>query len=541
MVGTNSDLILGASPSGIGSGIFNQEGSGGIAVLTDGSFGAVGSTINTSLATVGQNGGTSLTYTLSGPASGFDITNIVTYGGWSDGGRDQQAFTVSYSTVLNPASFTPIGTVSFNPTLPGSVPSAVRLTLSSTCGPLATNVAKIQFDFTNPGIENGYSGLAELGVFGSASAPIPLAPYITSDVVPVTGSDVVGSQVSFNAAFNGTAPISYQWQVINAGVTNNVPGATSPTLTLNNLQLTNSGSYQLQASNSVGVTYSSTNSFIVNPAPAANGNGVIVAPANQTGAGAFTPTWVVAPGSLIAGALPSSSGGGGSFTADPGEGGLPVLTDGALNLFGASVAGLATCGSGNGGHFITYTLSGSASGYNISSIVSYAGWADGGRDQQAYAVSYSTVASPGTFTPLAIANYNPSLPGSVPSADRVSIASATTAPIATSVAAVKFDFTNPAGENGYSGYAEFQLFGAAAGPVPPKLNAPKVVGGNLVVTGSGGTVGGTYKILTTTNAATPLSGWTTNSTGVFDSSGAFSNSLPISTSVSARFFLLKTP
>jgi hypothetical protein len=542
LIGTNNDLVLGTFPTGIGAGVYNGEGSGGIAILTDGRFGSVGGGVNVSLATVGQNAGRSLTYTLTGPASGFDITNIITYGGWNDGGRDQQAYTVSYSTVQAPAVFNTIATVSFNPSLPGSVPSSDRLLVSSPSGPIATNVAKIMFDFTNPGIENGYGGLAEIGVFGTASAAIPLAPYMVADILPVTGSDVVGSQVTFKASFNGTAPIAYQWQKVSGGVTNNIPGATGSTLTLNNLQLSDSGFYQLQAANSQGVSYSSTNAFTVNPVPAANGNGVIVSPANQSGNGAFTPTWSVASGSIITGMLPSSTGTGGSFTADPGEGGLPVLTDGALNLFGGSVAGLATCGSGNGGHSITYTLSGSASGYNLNSIISYGGWADGGRDQQAYTASYSTVANPTTFITIGVANYNPALPGSVPSADRVVFTSATTAPIATNVAMVKFNFLSPAGENGYSGYAEFQIFGSAAGPaLRPTIGSAHIVGGNFVLTGSGGSPGGTYSVLTSTNVGTALSTWTTNTSGTFNGAGGFSNSIPVSSSEPARFFLLKSP
>lgn len=539
IIGTNNDLIYGAFPSANGSGVFNQENSGGIGILTDGQFGSVGSGINSSLATVGQNAGTSLTYTLSGPASGFDITSITTYGGWSDGGRDQQAYTVSYSTVLAPDVFTPIATVSFNPSLPGSVPSADRIEISSSDGPIATNVSKIEFDFTNPGVENGYTGLAEIGVFGAASAPIPLAPYVTSDIVPLAGSDVVGSSVTFRASFNGTAPISYQWLEVNGGVTNIIPGATSSSLTLTNLQLSNSGFYQLQASNSVGVSYSSTNAFVVNPVPAPV-NGVIVSAANQTDNGSFTPTWPVAPGSLITGALPSSTGGG-SFTADPGEGGLPVLTDGQLDLFGGSVAGLATCGSGNGGHSIIYTLSNSPSGYNLTGIVSYAGWADGGRDQQAYTVSYSTVANPAAFNVIGVANFNPTLPASEPSADRVTFTSSSAAPIATNAYEVKFDFTNPAGENGYSGYAEFQIFGSAAGGSRPIVNSAHLVGSNLVLSGSGGTATGTYHVLTSTNIAAHLSTWTTNASGTFDGGGNFSNSIPVSTSEPARFFVIKTP
>ncbi len=541
-VSTNGDLIFGTAPTGVGTGVFNQEGSGGIAILTDGKFGSVGNGNNTSLATVGQNAGQSVTYALSGPASGFDITNIVTYGGWSDGGRDEQAYTVSYSTVLDPATFITIGTVDFNPgSVPG--PSAVRLTLSSSSGPLATNVARIKFDFTSPGVENGYIGLAEIGVFGAASAAIPLAPYITSDILPVTGSDVVGSQVNFTAAFNGTDPIYYQWQNITGGLTNDVSGATSPTLTLNNLQLTDSGSYQLRASNSVGVTYSSANTFTVNPVPDPV-NGVIVALANQTADGAFNPTWTVSPGSVIAGTLPSSTGAG-SFTQE-GTAGLPVLTDGLLNLFGGSVAGLATCGSGGGGHSITYTLTGSSGGYIVTNIVSYAGWADGGRDQQAYTVSYSTASAPTTFIALASVNFNPTMPDgsapTVPSADRVVIYSASADPVATNVAAVKFDFTGPAGENGYTGYAEFQIFGTAvSGPAAGVVNPVQVSNGNLILTGTGWTPNGTYSWLTSTNVALSTALWTTNMTGTFSGTGSFSNAIPIGVSEPARFFLLKTP
>lgn len=47
--------------------------------------------------------------------------------------------------------------------------------------------------------------------------------------------------------------------------------------------------------------------------------------------------------------------------------------------------------------------------------------------------------------------------------------------------------------------------------------------------------------LATDAAAAPLANWTTNLTGVFDVSGAFSNAIPINTSEPARFFRMKTP
>jgi autotransporter-associated beta strand protein len=76
---------------------------------------------------------------------------------------------------------------------------------------------------------------------------------------------------------------------------------------------------------------------------------------------------------------------------------------------------------------------------------------------------------------------------------------------------------------------------------PPIINHPVVSGGNLIVTGSGGAVGAGYVLLTSTNVATPLGSWTTNTTGNFDGSGNFSNAIPVNVATPVRFFLLRTP
>src|SRR5262249_39987660 len=93
----------------------------------------------------------------------------------------------------------------------------------------------------------------------STSAPATLtvnpavAPFVTQDTTPVPGNSAagvfayVGSTVSFTAAFGGT-PSVYLWQSNSV----NLPGATSTTLTLANVQLSASASYQLTATNSVG-------------------------------------------------------------------------------------------------------------------------------------------------------------------------------------------------------------------------------------------------------------------------------------------------
>lgn len=52
------------------------------------------------------------------------------------------------------------------------------------------------------------------------------APVLTTNTLPVTAVDVVGSDVKFIASFSSGLPISYQWQVIKNNTTNDIPGAT---------------------------------------------------------------------------------------------------------------------------------------------------------------------------------------------------------------------------------------------------------------------------------------------------------------------------
>lgn len=70
---------------------------------------------------------------------------------------------------------------------------------------MASNVAAVRFDFSTPTAKNGYQGYAELQLFGTPSAPQPMAPVVIRDTLPGGGSDVVGSQVAFTASFAGAA------------------------------------------------------------------------------------------------------------------------------------------------------------------------------------------------------------------------------------------------------------------------------------------------------------------------------------------------
>jgi hypothetical protein len=340
--------------------------------------------------------------------------------------------------------------------------------------------------------------------------------------------------------------LTYQWQKNGT----NVPGATATTLTIKNLQLSDSGSYNLVASTANGSASSTTNTFVVVPAPSPV-NGIVESPAIQASVGiGFIPTWPLSNSSLIAGKSPSSVGAG-NFAVWA-AGGTAALTDGTLQDIQGGIQMFAAAGTGgdNPGQSVTYTLTGSTTGYDLTNITVFGGWQDSGRDQQSYTIYYSTAADPTNFSVLTSVNYLPKVPGTTASfttanATRVTITTASGEPLATDVALVKFDFTSPSGENGWEGYSELEVFGTPSSVTTTNqtitFNPVQVSAGSLILSGAGGSAGAAYTLLTSTNLTTPLAEWTTNTAGVFTSSGTFSNGIPILNTEPTRFFRLKTP
>lgn len=70
---------------------------------------------------------------------------------------------------------------------------------------------------------------------------------------------------------------------------------------------------------------------------------------------------------------------------------------------------------------------------------------------------------------------------------------------------------------------------------------PGLSGTNLVVSGSGGTAGGKYVILASTNAAVSVTNWTALVTNSFDGSGNFSFTNPVSPAKPHQFFIIRSP
>jgi pectate lyase len=93
----------------------------------------------------------------------------------------------------------------------------------------------------------------------------PVPPQFTSD--PASQVVLEGESALFSATVFGSAPITYQWNK-NGAV---IPGATSTTLTLLNVQPSDAASYTLTASNSAGGAISGAAVLTVTPAiPAVN-------------------------------------------------------------------------------------------------------------------------------------------------------------------------------------------------------------------------------------------------------------------------------
>jgi hypothetical protein len=106
------------------------------------------------------------------------------------------------------------------------------------------------------------------------SAPValnimaPTKPVVELNTYPSSATAEVGTATTFYASFTGTLPISYQWLVSsNSGLTfTNIAGKTNTTLTVLNFSaFTNE--YELEASNSIGVTYSTPATLTTTPAP----------------------------------------------------------------------------------------------------------------------------------------------------------------------------------------------------------------------------------------------------------------------------------
>ncbi|MBI5800331.1 MAG: immunoglobulin domain-containing protein [Verrucomicrobia bacterium] len=94
-------------------------------------------------------------------------------------------------------------------------------------------------------------------IFQNPGQPIIGAPIVTGR--PQNASVVLGQTATFSVTNSGIAPFTYQWRLNGANLT----GATSPTLTLNNVQTNQAGDYSVRIDNGLGFTLSSNATLTV--------------------------------------------------------------------------------------------------------------------------------------------------------------------------------------------------------------------------------------------------------------------------------------
>src|SRR5439155_25154945 len=75
----------------------------------------------------------------------------------------------------------------------------------------------------------------------------------------------------------------------------------------------------------------------------------------------------------------------------------------------------------------------------------------------------------------------------------------------------------------------------------PGFSSITVSGTNVVISGTNGSVGANYTVLTATNVALPSSNWVSIVTNQFGAGGGFSFTNPIAPGDRQRFFRIRTP
>ena len=218
-------------------------------------------------------------YALFGGAAGSFEYRI--YNSKQDALRQQQADLGSETTALSTSAFSLIdctvtnvggGSFRLNGVADGNNSASSFTSALSAVGARSSGTGVENFSGSVCEIDI-YTGVLTLSQITNIEAalttayvtPPPIAPVLVTDTAANPAVATVGGSDTLSAAFTGASPISYQWRVsANASGSGaaNVPGATNTTLVLNNLQLSNSGSYySLLASNAVA-PYVSNSSWL---------------------------------------------------------------------------------------------------------------------------------------------------------------------------------------------------------------------------------------------------------------------------------------
>ena len=84
-------------------------------------------------------------------------------------------------------------------------------------------------------------------------------------------------------------------------------------------------------------------------------------------------------------------------------------------------------------------------------------------------------------------------------------------------------------------------FTLIAGSGSPQFGSFNLSGTNLIFNGNGGAPGSNYVVLASTNLTQPLTNWLPLTTNIFDGSGQFYYTNPVSPAKPRQFFIFKLP
>lgn len=214
------------------------------------------------------NPSVALTNVQSADAGGYIVVVSNAYGSVTSSVANLTVNLVQPTITTQPQDLTviPGQYATFSVTAVGSEPFGYQWYYNTSA--LLTNATGSTLILTNvqPGDAGSYSVIVTnpLGSATSSNAVLtvntnPSAPVFITQ--PSSNTVRVGDSTSFIAAAVGTQPLTYQWKTNGVAL----PGATSPTLNLTSIQVTDAGTYTVVASNSVGSTTSSNAVLTVIP------------------------------------------------------------------------------------------------------------------------------------------------------------------------------------------------------------------------------------------------------------------------------------
>jgi autotransporter-associated beta strand protein len=263
----------------------NEITSSSWATLTDGSVGTY-----TDLGTsVGPLNFTSVIFPLDTTTNtkGYNISSFDSFAAWVNSGRDNQDFSILYSTWDAPEVFMPLAHVVNHTAAPLN---STHTTLAAESGYLATGVAALKFHFDSQ--ENGWVGYREfvaLGTAQSVSAPLTWTGGTGGNWI--TGADGNWKQTIGGApdVFRSDAALTFDSTGVNKTI--NVPSAlTAFTLAFDSSAAYTIGGSRLTISN--GLTVANTGDVTF------NGPVVFGADVTYTGSGDLNFNSTVEAGAL---------------------------------------------------------------------------------------------------------------------------------------------------------------------------------------------------------------------------------------------------